>query len=67
MFLRKKPNKSGSISVQIISKNRSKYKVLQTIGSSSNEQELQKLWLLGKQEIERLRSQTSTTKAITST
>ena len=57
MFLRKKPNKSGSVSVQIISKHRGKYKVEQTIGSSKNEQELQKLWLLGKQEIERLVSQ----------
>lgn len=57
MFLRKKSNKSGSVSVQIISKHRGKYKVEQTIGSSSNEQELQKLWLLGKQEIERIGSQ----------
>ena len=57
MFLRKKPNESGSVSVQIISKHRGKYKVAQTVGSSSNEQELQKLWLLGKQEIERLSGQ----------
>lgn len=57
MFLRKKSNKSGSVSVQIISKHRGKYKVERTIGSSHNEQELQKLWLLGKQEIERLGSQ----------
>ena len=57
MFLRKKSNKSGSVSVQIISKHRGKYTVEQTIGSSANEQELQKLWLLGKQEIERLGSQ----------
>ncbi len=57
MFLRKKLNKSGSSSIQIISKHRGRYKVEQTIGSSINEQELQKLWLLGKQEIERLGSQ----------
>src|SRR6266550_6758992 len=57
MFLRKKSNKSGSVSVQIISKHRGKYKVEQTIGSSNNEQELQVLWLLGKQEIERLVNQ----------
>ena len=57
MFLRKKSNKSGSVSIQIISKHRGKYTVEQTIGSSSNEQELQKLWFLGKQEIERLASQ----------
>ena len=40
MFLRKKSNNSGSVSVQIISKHRGKYKVEQTIGSSNNEQEL---------------------------
>lgn len=57
MFLRKKSNKSGRVSVQIISKHRGKYKVVQTIGSINNEQELQKLWLLGKQEIERLGNQ----------
>jgi transposase len=54
MFLRKKKNLSGSISVQIISKSGGKYKVIKTIGSSSDEQELQKLCFLGKQEIERL-------------
>jgi transposase len=57
MFLRKKKNKSGSTSVQIISKGRGKYKVVKTIGSSDNEQEIQKLVLLGKQEIERLNAQ----------
>jgi transposase len=57
MFLRKKKNASGSISVQIISKTRGKYKVEETIGSSSNEQELQKLVFLGKQEIEKRSSQ----------
>jgi transposase len=57
MFIRKLKNRSGSISIQIISKARGKYKVLKTIGSSSNEQELQKLLYLGKQEIERLTSQ----------
>lgn len=57
MFVRKKVNSSGSISVQIIDKNRGRYKVLKTIGCSSNEQELQKLLYLGKQEIERLEAQ----------
>jgi hypothetical protein len=49
MFLRKKKNKSGSTSVQIISKERGKYKVVKTIGSSNNEQEIQKLTFLAKQ------------------
>lgn len=57
MFLRKLKNRSGSISVQIISKERGKYKVVKSIGSSSNEQEIQKLVFLGKQEIERLEAQ----------
>ena len=58
MFLRKKKNKSGSISVQIISKSGGKYKVVKTIGSAKTEQEIQKLWYLGKQELERLSMQT---------
>jgi len=57
MFLRKKKNKSGSISVQIISKSGGKYKVVKTIGSGKSEQEIQKLWFLGKQEMERLNLQ----------
>ena len=57
MFVRKKKNSSGSTSVQIIVNNRGKYKVVKTIGSSYNEQELQKLLYLGKQEIERLDAQ----------
>lgn len=57
MFLRKKKNISGSMSVQIISKAHGKYKVLKTIGAGSNEQQIQKLWYLGKQELERLSSQ----------
>jgi transposase len=57
MFLRKKKNKSGSISIQIISKSRGYYKVLKTIGCGKTEQEVQKLIYLGKQEIERLSNQ----------
>lgn len=57
MFLRKKNNKSGSTSIQIISKAHGKYKVVKTIGCSDNEQEIQKLFFLGKQEIERLSAQ----------
>lgn len=57
MFLRKKKNKSGSTSIQIISKERGKYKVAKTIGSSDKEQEIQKMVFLAKQEIERLNAQ----------
>ena len=57
MFLRKLKNRSGSVSIQIISKSTGKYKVLKTIGSSFDEQEIQKLVYLAKQEIERISQQ----------
>lgn len=43
MFVRKKPNKSGLVSVQIIDKSQGKYKVVKTIGSSSNVSEIAEL------------------------
>ena len=51
MFVRKKKNSSGSISVQIISKNNNKYKVVETIGCSANDYEIE---ILIKQANERL-------------
>lgn len=57
MFLRKKKNSSGSTSVQVILKTHGKYKVLKTVGSGFSEQELEKLWYIGKQEISRLKAQ----------
>ncbi len=51
MFVRQKKNKSGSISIQIISKNSGKYKVVETIGCSKSEYELE---LLLQQAEERL-------------
>ncbi len=57
MFLRKLKNRSGSISIQIISKQRGKYKLIKSLGSSKNEQEIQKFVLLARQEIERLNAQ----------
>lgn len=41
MFVRKKPNKSGSVSVQIVDKS-SGYKIVQTIGSSKEEGEIER-------------------------
>ncbi|YCK90821.1 hypothetical protein ACKGJI_05710 [Sulfurospirillum sp. 1307] len=43
MFVRQKKNKSGSISIQIISKSKGKYKVVETIGCSKNNYEIEKL------------------------
>ena len=49
MYLRKKKNKSGVISVQVIDKSTGKYKVIKTIGSSSNPLEVENLVIQGKQ------------------
>lgn len=43
MFVRKKPNKSGSISVQVIDKSTGSYNVVKTLGSSQDPQEVDQL------------------------
>ncbi len=58
MFLRKLRNRSGSISVQIISKATGKYKVIKTLGCGRTKQEVDKLIFLGRQEIEEITNQT---------
>lgn len=57
MFIRKKPNKSGSQSVQVIQKTNGKYKVLKTVGSATTQHEIKNLLNLARQEIERLSAQ----------
>ena len=52
MFVRKKLNKSGIISVQVIDKSSGKYKVKKTIGSSSDQKEVKHLMAQGKRWIE---------------
>jgi len=49
MFVRKKHNKSGSVSVQIIDKKSGRYKVVQTLGSSTEIHEIESLFLRGQQ------------------
>ena len=49
MYVRKKKNPSGVISIQIIDKSSGKYKVLKTIGSSSNSKEVEELFNKGKE------------------
>jgi transposase len=44
MFIRKKKNKSGLVSVQVIDKSSGKYKVVKTIGSSFNARELEQFY-----------------------
>jgi hypothetical protein len=48
MFVRCKKNKSGSTSVQIIDKSSGKYVLFQTIGSSSDDEEIDLLIAKGK-------------------
>jgi transposase len=52
MFIREKKNKSGSVSIQVISKSRGLYKVVKSFGSATTRQEIDKLISLAKQEIE---------------
>lgn len=51
MFVRSFKNRSGSTSVQVISKIHGKYKVHKTIGSATTQQKIDELILLGKKEI----------------
>ena len=57
MFVRRKKNKSGSESVQIISKSKGKYEVVKTIGSSFEAGEIDSLVEKGEQEILRIKEQ----------
>lgn len=59
MFIREKKNKSGSVSVQLISKSSEKYKLVKTIGSSSDEQQIAILLGKAKQEIHKIKNQSS--------
>jgi len=57
VYIRKLKNRSGSVSVQVIQKISGCYKVLKTIGCATVLQEINKLELIAKQEIERLSAQ----------
>jgi transposase len=45
MFIRKNKNRSGSVSVQIISKEHGKYRVVESIGSGKTQEEIARLYL----------------------
>jgi len=49
MYVRKKLNKSGLVSIQVIDKSSGKYKVIRTIGSSHDPTQVERLLLEGKQ------------------
>lgn len=57
MFVRTKSNKPGSTSVQIISKVSGRYKVVKSMGSATDRQEIDKLVCLANQEIEKMAQQ----------
>ena len=59
MYIRKLINRSGSISIQIISKSRGRYKVVKTIGSATSLQEVERLKQLARQQIEDIERQPS--------
>lgn len=48
MFVRKKKNPSGVVSIQIIDKSSGKYRMVKTIGSSSDAKEIDQLYKKGK-------------------
>jgi len=54
MLVRKKPNKSGSVSVQVVAKTRSRrQKVIKSIGSSKDPKEIERLMAEGRDYINR--------------
>lgn len=57
MYIRPLKNRSGSVSIQIISKSRGKYRVVKTIGCATTQHDIEKLTLQAKQQIEELRQQ----------
>lgn len=59
MFVRKKPNKSGLVSIQVIQKVAGKSRLVKTVGSSCDPSEIQDLFTKGKQLIPVLKGQTS--------
>lgn len=57
MFVRKKRNRSGSISIQIIQKQHGKYVVIRTLGTSDDEEEIDRLFKQAQEAIPRLFNQ----------
>lgn len=59
MFIRQKKNKSGSVSVQIISKHNRKYKVERTIGSGKTQEQITVLLHQARYELGKMQQQIS--------
>jgi hypothetical protein len=59
MFIRENKNRSGSVSVQIISKESGKYRVIKSIGSGKTPQEIAFLKQRAQQELRKLQGNLS--------
>jgi transposase len=57
MFVRKKKNKSGVISIQVIDKSTGKYKLIKTIGSSNDVEEVDRLYKEGLEYVKHFQGQ----------
>jgi transposase len=57
MFVRKKPNKSGVVSIQIIDKSSGTYEVIRTVGSSADADTIDRLYRQAKREINEITGQ----------
>jgi len=57
MFIRKKRNRSGSVSIQIIQKQHGKYVVVKTLGTSKDEEDIDRLFKQAQEAIPRLFNQ----------
>ncbi|HLF47448.1 MAG TPA: IS1634 family transposase [Chitinophagaceae bacterium] len=57
MFVRKKPNKSGVVSIQIIDKSRGRYRLVKTVGSSADPAAIDSLFIQAKQMIPAIQGQ----------
>ena len=59
MYIRKKKNKSGVVSIQIIDKSTGAYRVLQTIGSATEPEAIEGLYKKAEQELVSIKAQSS--------
>jgi transposase len=59
MFIRKKLNSSGSVSVQVIQKVKGRNRLIKTIGCATTQQKIKKLVEVGYQEIEKITGQSN--------
>lgn len=57
VFVRKKKNKSGVVSIQIIDKSTGRYELYRTVGSSNDVKEIERFFKEGKKEIEQITGQ----------